>query len=134
MLMQFVEAVDDSLWANVLMLIQATDVCTQLGHIVGIILIVVLILVEPIELRIPTTLEFMTEDVIFTLFRHATNGHLFLSLMGTIGNGCTLVVVLDARNGPILVDFVHFIVFLFVNSENCLTFAAEIRWITIYGH
>jgi len=39
--------------------------------------------------------------------------------------------VFDARNGPIFVDFVHFIVFLFVNSENCLIFAAEIKWITI---
>jgi hypothetical protein len=96
MLMQFIETVDDGLWTDVLMFIQASDVCTQLGHIVGIVLIVVLILIEPIEFWIPATLELMTENVVFTLLWHATNSHLFLSLMGTVRNGCTLIVVLDA--------------------------------------
>jgi hypothetical protein len=67
----------------------------------------------------------MTEDVVFTLFWHATNSHLFLSLMGTIRNGSTLIVVLDTRNGPVLIYFVHFISFLFVYSEIMLNFAAE---------
>jgi hypothetical protein len=78
------------------MLIQASDVCAQLRHIVGIVLIVVLILVEPIEFRISATLELMAEYVVFTLLWHATNSHLFLSLMGTIRNGHTFILVLDA--------------------------------------
>ena len=103
MLMQLIETIDDGLRANVLMFIQASDVCTQLRHIVGIILIIILILVEPIEFRIPATLELMTENVVFTLFWHATNSHLFLSLMGTIRNGCTLIVVLNTTYGAILI-------------------------------
>ena len=96
MLMQFIETIDDGLRTDVLMFIQASDVCTQLGHIVGIVLVIILILIEPIEFRISTTLELMAEDVVFTLFWHATNGHLFLSLMGAVRNGSTLILVLDA--------------------------------------
>ena len=125
MLMQFIETIDDGLRTDVFMFIQASDVCTQLRHIVRIVLIIILILVEPIEFRVSTTLELMTEDVVLTLFWHAADGHLFLSLMGTIGNGCTLVVVLDARNGPNVIYFVHFILFLFVYSDFMLIFAAD---------
>ena len=125
MLMQFIETVDDGFWTDVFMLIQASDVCAQLRHIVWIVLIVVLILVEPIEFRVSTTLEFMTEDVVFTLFWHATNSHLFLSLMGTIRNGSTLILVLDTADGSDLIDLVHFIVFLFVYLDFMLNFAAD---------
>ena len=96
MLMQFIETIDDGLRADVFMLIQASDVCTQLRHIVGIVLIIILILVEPIEFWISTTLELMAKNVVFTLFWHATNRHLLLSLMGTIRNGNTFILVLDA--------------------------------------
>ena len=118
MLMQFIETVDDGLRANVFMLIQASDVCAQLRHIVGIVLIVVLILVEPIEFRISTTLELMAEDVVFTLFWHATNSHLFLSLMGTVRNGSTLVVVLNTTYGAILIVCHSCLILSFMSFSN----------------
>ena len=118
MLMQFIETIDDGLRAYVLMLIQASDVCTQLRHIVGIVLIIILILVEPIEFRISTTLELMTEDVVLTLFWHATNGHLFLSLMGTIRNGCTLIVVLNTTYGAILIVCHSCLILSFMSFSN----------------
>lgn len=37
----------------------------------------------------------------------------------------------DTWNGSVLVDFVHFISYLFVYSEIMLIFAAEIKWIAI---
>ena len=126
MLMQFIETIDDGFWTDVFMLIQASDVCAQLRHIVGIILIIILILVEPIEFRISATLEFMAEDVVLTLFRHPANGHLFLSLMGTVGNGCTLIIVSDTRNGSVFIDFVHFILILFNFQLNFCRDSAEI--------
>lgn len=53
------------------------------------------------------------------------------SLMSTIRYSYTLVVVLYTAYGSVLIDFVHFIFFLFVYSEIMLNFAAEIKWITI---
>ena len=47
----------------------------------------------------------MAKDVVLTLFRHSTDGHLFLSLMSTIRNGYTFVVVLNAGNGAFFVCF-----------------------------
>ena len=44
MLMQFVEVIDDGLWTDVLMLIQTADICSQLGHIIRVVFIVVLVL------------------------------------------------------------------------------------------
>ena len=46
--------------------------------------------------------EFMTEDVVLTLFRHSADGHLFLSLMGTIRNGYTFIIVLNTTYGSVL--------------------------------
>ena len=118
MLMQFIETVDDSLWTDVLMFIQAANVCTQLGHIVGIVLIIVLILVEPIEFWISTTLELMAEDIVFTLFWHATNSHLFLSLMCTVRNGSTLILMLNTTYGAILIVCHSCLILSFMSFSN----------------
>ncbi len=118
MFMQFIKTIDDGLRTDVLMFIQASDVCTQLGHIVRIVLIVVLILVEPIEFRVSATLELMTEDVVFTLFWHATNSHLFLSLMGTIRNSCTLIVVHNTTYGAILIVCHSCLILSFMSFSN----------------
>jgi hypothetical protein len=47
--------------------------------------------------------------------------------MGTIRNGCTLIVVLDAADGSYVIDFTHFILFLFVYSDFMRIFAAELQ-------
>ena len=111
MLMQFVEIVDDGLRTNVLMLVQTADVCSQLGHVVRIVLVVILILVQPIEFRIASTLELVAEYVVFTLFRHSANGHLFFTLVFTIGDSSPLVVVLKTANGTIFIVFHGFSIF-----------------------
>jgi len=67
-----------------------------LRHIVGRVFIVVLVLAQPVELRVTPALELMAEDVIFALLGLSADGHLLLALMGTIWNGSTLFVVLDA--------------------------------------
>ena len=118
MLMQFIETIDDGLRTDVLMFIQASDVCTQLRHIVGIILVIILILVEPIEFRISTTLELMAENVVLTLFWHATNSHLLLSLMGTIRNGCSLIFVLNTAYGSVLIVCHSCLIFSFMSFSN----------------
>lgn len=42
-------------------------------------------------------------------FRLSTNGHLLLTLMGTIRNGSTLIAVLHITDGSYVDDFIHFI-------------------------
>lgn len=51
--------------------------------------------------------------------------------MGFFRNGCTLIFVLDNANGSVLIDLVHFIVFLFVYLEIMLNFAADKKRIII---
>ena len=61
------------------------------------------------------------EYLIFTHFQLSANGHLFLSLMGTIRNGSTLIVVLNTADGSYVIVFTHFILFLFVYQKLCLS-------------